>query len=62
MNTFKDYYTWAVLRNESILGYIRHQDEDAAKEIAQVNFGFPIEIQKIYLVGIVPEGKEVWIP
>lgn len=50
-------YTWVVVRNNQILGYINVSDEFRAREIAAINFGL-FELEKIYLVGLVPEGKE----
>jgi len=60
MNTNKPLeYTWAVIRSNHTLGYVKHQSEWTAKRIAESNFGKDVIIERLYLVGLVPEGKVV---
>jgi hypothetical protein len=60
MNTNKPLeYTWAVIRSNHTLGYVKHQSEWTAKRIAESNFGKDVMIERLYLVGLVPEGKVV---
>jgi len=60
MNTNKPMeYTWAVIRSNHTLGYVKHQSEWTAHKIAESNFGKDIILEKLYLVGLVPEGRVV---
>ena len=52
-------YTWAVIQNHHTLGYVKHQSEWTARKIAESNFGKNIMLEKLYLVGLVPEGKVI---
>jgi len=52
-------YTWAVIRSNHTLGYVKHQSEWTAKRIAESNFGKDVMIERLYLVGLVPEGKVI---
>ena len=59
MNTQQIEHTWAVIRNYNTLGYVKHQSEWTAEKIAKSNFGNDVRIERIYLVGVVPEGSVV---
>jgi len=53
-------YTWAVVRRSCVLGYVKHHSEWTARKIAENNFGKDIVIERLYQVGLVPEGKVVY--
>lgn len=59
MNTQQTEHTWAVIRNYNTVGYVKHQSEWTAIKIAENNFGKGVTLERIYLVGLVPEGRVV---
>jgi len=54
-------HTWAVVKKNKIIGYVRHKFKNKALNIAYDNFGPNILLEQLYLVGLVPESKNFYL-